>query len=131
MTAMPHEPLSQEELLLEGFLALEAPEGFGAELIEGEIVVTPPPSPRHERNISRFVRQVIRKSATEMDFAGNCGLEVPRGGLCPRNHLIPDVTFAPLEPDLFDDDSTWMRCDGVAMVVEVTPGRPAVSADRS
>lgn len=38
-----------------------------------------------------------------MDFAGNCGLEVPRGGLCPRNHLIPDVTFAPLELDLFDD----------------------------
>lgn len=75
MTAMPHEPLSQEELLLEGFLALETPEGFRAELIEREIVVTPPASPRHERNISRFVRQVMHSSATDMDFAGNCGLE--------------------------------------------------------
>lgn len=124
MTAMAHEPLSHEEQLLEGFLALGTPEGFRAELIEGEIVVSPPPSPRHEKNISRFVRQVLRKSVTEMDFSGNCGLEVPRGDLCPKNHLIPDVTFAPLELDLFDDDHTWMHCGGVAMVVEVTSGKP-------
>lgn len=36
MTAMPHEPLTQAEVLLEGFLALGAPEGFRAELIELE-----------------------------------------------------------------------------------------------
>lgn len=35
MTAMAHEPLSQEDVLLEGFLALDTPEGFRAELIEG------------------------------------------------------------------------------------------------
>ncbi|MGO4759525.1 Uma2 family endonuclease, partial [Streptomyces sp. 2MCAF27] len=33
MSAMAHEPLTQEELLLEGFLALGTPEGFRAELI--------------------------------------------------------------------------------------------------
>ncbi|WP_261991463.1 hypothetical protein [Streptomyces sp. OR43] len=27
MSAMPHEPLSQAEVLLEGFLALDTPEG--------------------------------------------------------------------------------------------------------
>lgn len=43
MSGMPHAPLSQAEVLLEGFLALDTPEGFRAELIEGEIVVTPPP----------------------------------------------------------------------------------------
>lgn len=37
MTAMPHEPLTQAEVLLEGFLALETPEGFRAELIEGRL----------------------------------------------------------------------------------------------
>lgn len=48
MTAMAHEPLTQEEVLLEGFLALDTPEGFRSELIEGDIVVTPPPDGEHD-----------------------------------------------------------------------------------
>lgn len=39
MTAMAHEPhesLTQADVLLEGFLALDTPEGFRAELIEGK-----------------------------------------------------------------------------------------------
>jgi hypothetical protein len=41
MTAMTREPITQDaQVLLEGFLALDTPEGFRAELIEGEIVVT-------------------------------------------------------------------------------------------
>ncbi|MGW3405038.1 Uma2 family endonuclease, partial [Streptomyces zhihengii] len=71
MTAMPHEPLTQEDVLLEGFLALDTPEGFRAELIEGEIVVTPPPDGDHEDCISHIARQVIRASRTDMDFSGN------------------------------------------------------------
>lgn len=45
MTVMVHEPLSHgdADVLLEGFLALDTPEGFRAELIDGEIVVSPPP----------------------------------------------------------------------------------------
>lgn len=37
MTAMAHEPLTRAEVLLEGFLALDTPEGFRAELIEGRL----------------------------------------------------------------------------------------------
>ncbi|MGI5370358.1 Uma2 family endonuclease [Streptomyces sp. A244] len=128
MTAMAHEPLSQEDVLLEGFLALDTPEGFRAELIEGEIVVTPPPDGDHEKYISRIVTQVIRQSQTDMDFSGNKGLKMRSGGFCPKNHLVPDVTFAPVERDVFGGVGSWMPCDGVAMVMEVTSTKP--QADR-
>ncbi|MFD7693248.1 Uma2 family endonuclease [Streptomyces sp. NPDC059805] len=128
MTAMAHEPLTQEDVLLEGFLALDTPEGFRAELVEGEIVVTPPPDGDHEKYISRIVRQVIRHSRTDMDVSGNKGLRLKSGDSCPKNHVVPDVTFAPMEADLFGGAGSWMPCDGVAMVLEVTSTKP--QADR-
>ncbi|MFD4547188.1 Uma2 family endonuclease [Streptomyces sp. NPDC058466] len=128
MTAMAHEPLTQAEVLLEGFLALDTPEGFRAELIEGEIVVTPPPDGDHEDYIGLIVNQVIRRSTTDMQFSGNKGLKLKSGGACPKNHAIPDGTFAPQELRLFRGADSWMPCDGVAMVLEVTSPRPG--ADR-
>ncbi|MES4908253.1 MULTISPECIES: Uma2 family endonuclease [unclassified Streptomyces] len=124
MGAMAHEPSAREEVLLEGFLDLGTPEGYRAELIEEEIVVTGPPEGDHETCISRIVGQVIRKSVTDMDVSGHKGLTVPRGGLCVRNHVIPDVTFAPVEHDLFRGAESWMPCEGVWMVVEVTSTKP-------
>ncbi|MFD5481891.1 Uma2 family endonuclease [Streptomyces hawaiiensis] len=128
MTAMAHEPLSQEDVLLEGFLALDTPEGFRAELIEGEIVVTPPPDGGHEDYIGLIVNQVIRRSRTDMQFSGNKGLKLRRGGECPKDHVVPDGTFAPMELRLYRGADSWMPCDGVAMVMEVTPTKP--QADR-
>ncbi|WLW55516.1 Uma2 family endonuclease [Streptomyces sp. YU58] len=128
MTAMAHESLTQEEVLLEGFLALDTPEGFRAELIDGEIVVTPPPDGEHEKYISRIVRQVIKQSRTDMDFSGNKGLRLRSGEACPKNHVIPDVTLAPVALDLFGGADSWMPCDDVAMVLEVTSTKP--KADR-
>lgn len=124
MTAMAHEPLTQAEVLLEGFLALDTPEGFRAELIEGEIVVTPLPDGDHEDYIGLVVNQVIRRSRTEMQFSGNKGLKLKSGGACPKNHAIPDGTFALMERRLFRGAEPWMPCDGVALVVEVTYTKP-------
>lgn len=124
MTAMACEPLSQaDDVLLEGFLALETPEGFRAELIEGEIVVTPPPGGDHENCINQIVKQVVRQSATDMDASGHKGLRLAKSGMCPRHHVIPDQTFAPADLDLFPGADPWMPCDGVALVVEVTSRR--------
>ncbi|MFE6098985.1 Uma2 family endonuclease [Streptomyces laurentii] len=123
MTAMPHEPLTQEDILLEGFLALKTPEGFRAELIEGEIVVTPPPDGDHERYISRITRQVSRHSLVDMDFSGNKGLKLVGAIDQTRDHVIPDATFAPLDKDLFLGAEPWMPGEGVAMVLEVTSTR--------
>jgi hypothetical protein len=49
MTAVAHDPLTPAEGLPEIFLALDTPEGFRAELSEGEIVVTQPPDGEHEK----------------------------------------------------------------------------------
>ncbi|MBQ0983037.1 Uma2 family endonuclease [Streptomyces sp. F63] len=122
---MAHEPTpTQEELLLESFLALETPEGFRAELIEGEIVVTPPPDGEHEDYISTITRQVLRHAAKDMDVSGNKGLVLPRGGLCPKNYAIPDAAFAPRALRLFRGAEPWMPADGVALVAEVTSAKP-------
>jgi Uma2 family endonuclease len=129
MTAMPHEPITQAgDVLLEGFLALDTPEGFRAELIEGEIVVTPPPDGDHENYINKIVKQIIRRSRTDMDFSGNKGLTLRPATGSARNHVIPDCTLAPAELSVFEGADSWMPCDGVAMVLEVTSTRP--QADR-
>lgn len=109
MSGMPHEPLSQADVLLEGFLALDTPEGFRAELIEGEIVVTPPPDGDHEDCISMIMKQVIRHARTDMDFSGNKGLKLRSGGGCPKNHVIPDGTFAPTGLRLYAERTPGCR----------------------
>ncbi|MFE7890613.1 Uma2 family endonuclease [Streptomyces sp. NPDC057412] len=124
MTAMAHEPLKQEDVLLEGFLALHTPEGFRAELVEGEIVVTPPPDGDHEDCIGLIVEQVILNSRTRMQFAGTKGLVLGRGEGFPRDRVIPDGTFAPRDRRLYRGADPWMPCDGVSMVLEVTSTKP-------
>ncbi|WP_380280091.1 Uma2 family endonuclease [Kitasatospora purpeofusca] len=129
MSAVAHEkPItdspSQEDILLEGFLSLHSPEGFRAELIEGEIIVAPPPDGDHEDYIDLLIDQVKAMSKVHMQVSGGKGLRLVSGGLCPKNHVIPDATFAPKELRLFRGAPSWMEPDGVAMVAEVTSSKP-------
>jgi len=108
---------SPDEDLLEAFLALDTPEGFKAELIEGEIVVTPPPDGDHETVIGRIVKQVFRQCPVDLDFAPGTGLIVPDG------RYIPDGTFTVADAMLGQE--SWWKPAGVVMVLEVTSSRPA------
>ncbi|KAB7848318.1 Uma2 family endonuclease [Streptomyces mobaraensis] len=126
MTAMAQEPrlMTPEETLLDYFLTLETPEGFRAEFIEGEIVVSPAPDGDHEDAIELIVAQMYDHAKVRMQYSGNKGLKLPRGGSCPKNYAIPDATFAPRERRLFRGAPTWMPPEGVAMVAEVTSSKP-------
>ncbi|MEX2974904.1 Uma2 family endonuclease [Streptomyces sp. C184] len=125
MTAMAHEPMpTQDDILLEGFLALETPTGFRAELIEGEIAVTPPPDGDHEDYLCTVFEQVTHRSATAMQSSGHKGLVLSTSGNRPADHVIPDATIAPRALRLFRGAPPWMPSDGVVMVVEVTSSNP-------
>lgn len=119
--AISHEERDPANVLLEGFHALETPEGFRAELIEGEIVVAPPPVGTHENDIAIIVQQVMRKATQDLFFSGNKGLILDRGGLCPRNRLIPDGVFVPA--GAFKNKPSWMTVDDVLLVLEVTSSK--------
>ncbi|MGW4803781.1 Uma2 family endonuclease [Kitasatospora sp. NPDC004272] len=108
---------SPEDDLLDAFLALDTPQGFKAEIIEGEIIVTPPPNGEHETVIGRIVRQVFQQAAADLDFAPGTGVIVPGG------RYIPDGAFA-ARGGMMSRES-WAKPDGLLMVVEVTSGNPA------
>ncbi|WP_241002733.1 Uma2 family endonuclease [Streptomyces sp. CB01881] len=117
MVAMPavERPLDQDNLL-QAFLELDTPPGFKAELIEGEIVVTPPPDGSHETAFSLLNRQFMRKAEVEFDLSGNKGLITPKG------RFIPDGTIAPVGH--FENAGSWADASGVLLVFEVTSTNP-------
>ncbi|MFC3576568.1 Uma2 family endonuclease [Streptomyces yaanensis] len=120
---MAHDPITRK-LLLDWFVDLDTPEGFRAELIEGELVVTPPRDGHHEHCISRIVSQMYRRSRIDMQFSANKGLKLRGADGYPQDHVIPDGTFVPQELRLFRGADPWMPCEGVTMVLEVTSPKP-------
>ncbi|MEU9132088.1 Uma2 family endonuclease [Kitasatospora sp. NPDC048540] len=114
MPAVEH-PLSGDDVL-RAFLELDTPAGFKAELIEGEIVVSPPPDGDHEDTVARFARAVARQAADELYVSGGKGLRTPRG------RFIPDAAVAPVGH--FRAQEPWADPAGVLLVLEVTSTNP-------
>lgn len=122
--AMPavEKPDSAPADILEAFGELGVPRGYRAELIEGEIVVSPPPDGHHEQVLSRVSRQIYRDSEIEVDVAGT------KGTITPSGRFIPDLAMAP--KGQFDGAEPWMPADDLLLVVEVTSGNPERDRDQ-
>ena len=108
-------PDSAPKDILGAFEELSVPEGYRAELIEREIVVSPPPDGRHEGVIARINKQVDRKSVVELDISGNTGIVTPSG------RFIPDATM--VRSGGLDGRRSWDDTADVELVVEVTSGQ--------
>ena len=124
MIVMTREPSTPANLLLKDFLAFETREGYRVELINGEIVVSPPPDGGHEDIVVRIMKQIVRESRADMDPSGNKGLILGTEETGGDYRVIPDLTIAPAERGLFRGAPPWMHVAGVTMVVEVTSSRP-------
>ncbi|GAA4240354.1 Uma2 family endonuclease [Actinomadura meridiana] len=113
MTAMPEEPSIVRDDLREAFAALDVMPGFRAELVDGEIIVSPPHDGQHETIIvavDDWVRDVHG-----LRLHRNLTLISPEGEYVPDGIAAPKGAFAWQE---------WhSKPDGVSMVLEVTSDR--------
>lgn len=135
MTALAHEvipvvedePVSADEILWETWKAMELPEGYRAEIIEGAIEVSPTGRRRHLVLINRL-RRALDAHLAESDYtAYQDGNVIHR-----RKAWIPDVFIAPEDLDeIPDEEDLGVDAAGVPMVVEVvSPGRRNIERDR-
>lgn len=112
MTATERPGSAAEDPTLAAFLELEPPEGCRAELIEGEIVVSPPPDRDHEDIVGKLTWLIARESAAQLYAPGTMGLITPLG------RFIPDATVGAWGS--FHGSDSWAEPSGVVMTVEVT-----------
>ncbi|XVQ09118.1 Uma2 family endonuclease [Spirillospora sp. CA-255316] len=122
MTAMSAEPPFDRDGLREAFAALEVMPGFRAELVDGEIIVSPRPDGRHE-TIVVAVDDWVR-DAHGLRLHRNLTLISPEGEYVPDGIAAPKGAFAGRE---------WhSEPEGVLMVLEVTSkdGRSLKGAER-
>lgn len=135
MTALAHEvtpvvdnPVSDlDEILWQAWKAMDLPEGYRAEIIEGAIEVSPTGRRRHTVLINRLRR------ALEGHLRGSGHAPYQDGNVIHRRKAwIPDLFVAPEDLDeVPDEEDLGVDASGVSMVVEVvSPGRRNIERDR-
>ncbi|MFE0459822.1 Uma2 family endonuclease [Kitasatospora sp. NPDC058965] len=115
-----------DEVLWRAWLALELPEGYHAEIIEGSIEVSPTGRSSHSLAANRL-RRALDAFLAGTDLAAHQDTNVIFG----RKIWIPDVLVAPENLlQVSDPDELGVLADGVPLVAEVvSPGREARQRD--
>ena len=117
----PHDVDGEQGLTPEALLdSMELPPGYKAELIEGDIVMSPPPDEEHEETFAEINHQF---NARGWRVSGNYGLATPRG------RFLPDLTVAPREFFARRTGENWRSPERAALVVEITSTNPGKDRD--
>jgi hypothetical protein len=116
-----------DEVLWQVWKAIELPEGYRAEIVEGAIEVSPTARRSHMLMVNR-VRRALDKFLDEGEYAcyqdGNV--------IHNRRAWTPDAFVAPEDAEpCGDEDDLGVRADSVHLVVEVvSPGKRHQDRDR-
>ncbi|MFF4520280.1 Uma2 family endonuclease [Streptomyces bluensis] len=134
MTALMHESpesawsISQlDEVVWEVWKAIELPEGYRAEIIEGAIEVSPIGRLAHARVVNRL-RAALLRFLGEGQYASYQGMNV----IHQRRGWIPDVIVAPEDLESHaDEDGLGVDAAAAHVVFEVvSPGKRNQERDR-
>ncbi|MFE9440341.1 Uma2 family endonuclease [Streptomyces sp. NPDC006602] len=116
-----------DEVLWQAWKAMELPEGYRAEIIEGAIEVSPTGRLSHAQIINRL-RRMLDKLLEEGEYACFQDTNV----IHKRKGWIPDAFIAPEDAEPYaDEDGLGVQAKALHLVVEVvSPGRRNQDRDR-
>ena len=98
-------------------------DGQRHELVEGSLIVSPPPAGRHQGAASRLLRRLAAEAPPSFEVVEALGVRMPGGSM-----LVPDLLVVDAEP-LWTNQSGILDASAVHLVVEiVSPG--SVTMDR-
>ncbi|MGW5210781.1 Uma2 family endonuclease [Streptomyces sp. NPDC004051] len=116
-----------DEVLWQAWKAMDLPEGYRAEIIEGSIEVSPTGRRRHGVLVNRL-RRALDAHLGESGYAALQDVNA----IHRQKAWVPDLFVAPLDLDeIPDEDGLGVDAAGVGMVVQVTsPGHRNLQRDR-
>lgn len=140
MTALAHEtleavmpkvatpPSDLDDVLWQAWKAIELPEGYHAEIVEGLIEVSPTGRLSHSQ-IANRLRRALDRFLDRSEFAAFQDTNVIEG----RKAWIPDVLVAPEDTEEHgSEDGSGIKASAVQLIVEVvSPGSDSVTRDRT
>lgn len=106
------------DYLLHTWQELDVPEGWRAEIDEGQIVLVPPPHPHHNGIAAKVQRRLYANLPEELEIYQTLGVHV-----APLDKLyVPDLVVMPAELiDAVDPDtSDPMDASEALLIVEIT-----------
>ncbi|MEU1463526.1 Uma2 family endonuclease [Streptomyces sp. NPDC005727] len=117
-----------DEVLWQAWKAMDVPEGYRAEIIEGAIEVSPTGRRRHGVLVNRL-RRALDAYLSRSGYAAHQDMNV----IHRHKAWIPDLFVAPLDlEEIPDEEGLGVDAGGVKMVVEVTsPGHRNLQRDRA
>ncbi|MEU5851953.1 Uma2 family endonuclease [Saccharopolyspora shandongensis] len=115
MTAAPAYMASVEDELFEVWESLDLPnKGWRAEIIEGRIVMTPPPGNEHNLIASRVHRALARAIAEDWQIFQTAAVDTGFG----NNLYVPDLVVIP--QDQVIAHGAYLDASNALLVVEIT-----------